>query len=77
MSATLRVTLDRAFDRDTTIRIVTTGTATLGTAALDGDYRITVNQVVMLREGSISTETRLVTHDDSDQEPNETIILDA
>ena len=72
--ATLRVTLDRAFDRDTTIRIVTTGTATLGTAALDGDYRITVNPV-MLREGSISTETRLVTHDDSDQEPNETIIL--
>ena len=72
--ATLRVTLDRAFDRDTTIRIVTTGTATLGTAALDGDYRIDVNPV-MLREGSISTETRLVTHDDSDQEPNETIIL--
>ena len=73
-NATLQVTLDRTFNQDTTIRIVTEGAATSGTEALGGDYTIDVNPV-MLREGSTSAETRLVTHDDSDQEPDETIIL--
>ena len=57
-SATLRVTLDRSFDRVTTIQIETTGTATLDTAALGGDYRINVNPVEFM-PGSTSAETTL------------------
>ena len=56
--ATLRVTLDRAFDQETTIQIVTEGTATLGedyTIGGTGD-----NQVVTLPMGSTSVETILV-----------------
>ena len=68
-SVTLRVTLDRSFDRVTTIQIETTGTATLG-----GDYTITDNPVEFM-PGSTSAETTLVVIDDGLVEPEETIIL--
>ena len=68
-SATLRVTLDRSFDRVTTIQIETTGTATLG-----DDYRINDNPVEF-PPGSTSAETTLVVIDDGLVEPEETIIL--
>ena len=68
-NATLRVTLDLAFDRATSIRIVTTGTATL-----DGDYRINGN-LVELPKGSTYAETSLVVIEDDLVEPDETIIL--
>ena len=67
-SATLLVTLDRSFGQATTILIVTTGTATTA------DYTITVNPV-MLPEGSTSVETTLEVIDNSQPEPDETIIL--
>ena len=68
----LRVTLDRYFEEATTIRIVTTGTATLGE---DKDYTITDNPVE-LSTGNTSVETQLTIRvDDDDEEPDETIIL--
>ena len=68
-SATLLVTLDRSFEQATTIQIVTAGAATLGI-----DYTIDVNPV-MLSRGSTSAETTLRVIDDSQPEPDETIIL--
>ena len=68
-NVTLRVTLDLAFDRATTIQIVTTGTATLG-----DDYTIDANPV-MLSAGSTYAETTLEVIDDIQVEPEETIIL--
>ena len=70
-NATLRVTLDRAFDQETSIRIVTGGTATLGE---DKDYTID-NQVVTLPRNSTYVETILVVNDDFEVESDETIIL--
>ena len=69
--ATLRVTLDRAFDQETTIQIVTDGTATQGE---DRDYTITVNPVT-LSANSTYAETTLKIIDDFEVEPDETIIL--
>ena len=72
-SVTLRVRLNRVFDQETTIQIVTTGTATLGddyTIGGTGD-----NQVVTLLRDSTYAETTLVVIDDFEVEPNETIIL--
>ena len=69
-NVTLRVTLDRYFEEATTIRIVTTGTATLGT-----DYTIDVNPVELMA-GRTSVKTQLMIPVDlDDQEPDETIIL--
>ena len=65
---TLRITLDRAFNQDTTIRIVTTGTATTE------DYTININRL-KLSAGSTYAETTLVVIDDMQVEANETIIL--
>ena len=74
-SATLRVTLDRSFKQATTIRIVTTGTATLGQSnGGDGDYTININWFV-LPAGSTYAETTLEVIDDGQVEPDETIIL--
>ena len=68
-SVTLRVTLDRVFDQETTIQIVTGGTATLGE-----DYTID-NQVVTLLRNNTSVETILEVINDNLVEPTETIIL--
>ena len=68
-SVTLRVTLDLAFDRETTIQIVATGDATPG-----DDYTINRN-LVELRAGSTYVETILEVMDDGQVEPDETIIL--
>ena len=69
-SATLRVTLDLAFDRETTIQIVITG----GTATLGKDYTINDN-TVKFTPGSTSAETTLVVINDGQVEPDETIML--
>ena len=67
--STLLVTLDRTFGDPVTIRIETTGTATLG-----NDYTID-NQVVTLPANSTSVETILVVNNDLEVELEETIIL--
>ena len=63
-SATLRVKLDRTFEQDTSIRIVTAGTATTA------DYTIAVNRV-MLSAGSTYKETTLLAEIDDALEPDE------
>ena len=67
-SATLRITLDRTFNQDTTIRIVTAGTATTE------DYIININRL-RLSAGSTYAETTLEVIDDMQVEADETIIL--
>ena len=72
--ATLRVTLDRALDRETTIQIVIEGNATQGV-----DYTIGNTDdnpiVVMLPADSTSVERTLTIIDDTQIDPNETIRL--
>ena len=65
---TLRITLDRTFNQNTTIRIVTAGTATTE------DYTININRFMFLA-GSTYAETTLEVNDDMQVEADETIIL--
>ena len=65
---TLQITLDRTFNQNTTIRIVTAGTATTE------DYTININRFMFLA-GSTYAETTLVVNDDVQVEADETIIL--